>query len=42
MKYIKKLKQRKIIEICLWVFFVGITYMLWDFEEFRTTAAYCN
>lgn len=40
MKYIKKLKQRKIIEICLWVFFVGITYMLWDFEEFRTTAAY--
>ena len=40
MKYLKKLKRRKIIEICLWLLFIGITYMLWDFEGFGKTAAY--
>ena len=40
MKYIKKIKRRKIIEICVWLFFIGITYMLWDFEGFGKSAAY--
>ena len=40
MKYLQKLKYHKILEICLWLVFVGITYMLWNFKGFYETAAY--
>ena len=40
MRYLKELKRRKIIEICFWLFFVGITYYLWDFPDIKQTAAY--
>ncbi len=40
MIFIKKLKRRKIMEICLWLLFVGVSYLLWDFDGFYETAAY--
>ncbi len=43
MKYIKALKRKKIIEICLWVLFVVVTFYLWDFDgRFETAAYYTN
>lgn len=40
MKYLKKLKHRKIMEICFWLLFVFVSYHLWNFKDFNTTAAF--
>ena len=40
MTYLKKLKHRKIVEICFWLLFVFISYYLWNFKNFNPTLAY--
>ncbi len=40
MKYLKKLKHHKIMEICFWLLFVFVSYHLWNFKDFNTTAAF--
>lgn len=40
MKKIKTLKYKKIVEICLWLIFIGVTYFLWEFDGYFETAAY--
>lgn len=40
MIYIKKLKRKKIIEICLWLGIIVVTYFLWNFDDYYDTAEF--